>query len=75
MEPEQDNDVLAVMRVTLTRSGMQFETIDDEIVGRGLIDALRAHFDQKMSQARFKNLVEQQHLLSMQRNLKNGGRR
>lgn len=53
-------EVLTYCKVTLTKEhGLQFETPDDEVIGRGLIDALRAHFDQKCVGMKMKKALDQ----------------
>jgi len=44
---------------------LRFETPEDEVVGRGLIDALRAHFDQKMQQKRMAAMMEAANVRAM----------
>lgn len=75
MDETADIDVLGWCKVTLRRNGtMSFETPDDEIVGRGMIDALRAHFDEKMRTKRFERVLGEQQIQAMRNRLANGGR-
>ena len=69
-------EVLTYCKVTLTKEhGLQFETPDDEIIGRGLIDALRAHFDQKCVQLKMARAMDAASVRQMHQRLRNGGNR